>query len=114
MSERIRLTAMTSGPKGIILAISSLEEPLVISRDSVIKHRLVANIVLTLSQVDQLKQESQLHLCDQEAARLLALRPHSVGEIRSKLARKQFPPETIKQVLSNYIGKGLLDRKSVV
>ena len=109
MSERIKLTALKSGPKGIILTISSLEEPLVVSRDSVIKHRLVANIVLTESQVEQLRQESQLHLCDYETARLLALRPHSVGEIRAKLARKQFPSETIRQVVGNYKSKGLLD-----
>lgn len=109
MSDRIKLTALAPGHKGIILTISSLEEPLVVSRDSVIKHRLVANIVLTPSQIEQLRQESQLHLCDFETARLLALRPHSVGEIRAKLTRKQFEAETIKQIINNYKGKGLLD-----
>ena len=109
MSEKIKLTALTSGPKGIILAISSLEERLVVSRDSIIKHRLVANVVLTPSQVEQLQQESHLHLCDFETARLLALRPHSVGEIRAKLTRKQFPAETIKQVVGKYKSMGILD-----
>jgi SOS response regulatory protein OraA/RecX len=59
--------------------------------------------------VVDLVREAALSVCDREVARLLALRPHAVGEVRFKLARKQFEPDIVSATLRKYEQRGLLD-----
>jgi SOS response regulatory protein OraA/RecX len=70
---------------------------------------LKEGIVLTPPQVADLVREAAMAACDREVARLLALRPHAIGEVRLKLQRKQFDPEVIAGIIRKYELKGLLD-----
>jgi regulatory protein len=91
------------------MVLSDREEPLMVDAILVVKHRLKEGIVLTAPQLADLEKEAALASCDREAARLLALRPHSIGEMRLKLGRKQFDPEAIKTTIRKYEQRGLLD-----
>jgi len=73
------------------------------------KHRLKEDIVITPSQLETLRTESELFRCDRTAARMLAAREHSTGEIRTKLARKSFTPDAIRQIVRKYQDRGVLD-----
>lgn len=91
------------------LTISSLEQPLEVTEELVLKYRLKAGIVITAAQLAQLQTEAELAACDREVARLLGMRDHSVGELRLKLARKQFSRTTINETVTRYRQRGMLD-----
>lgn len=75
----------------------------------VAKHRLKEGIVLTAPQTAALEREAAEASCDREVARLLALRPHSIGELRSKLRRRGFEDEPVAAMVKKYRQRGLLD-----
>lgn len=109
MDAHIKIIKLSrSGPR-VKITLSNHDQPLIVSEDTVHRHRLVDGIVITDSQFRQLHRESQIYLCDAETARLLALREHSIGEMRAKLKRKQFDTDVIEETIKSYRRKGLLD-----
>jgi len=109
MSDQIRIDRVKVWAGLYRLEISGLTEPIVISRQLLEKHRLKQGIVITPAQLAQLRDEAELAACDREVARLLAMREHSVGEVRIKLVRKKFADSAIKHVLKDYLDRQLLD-----
>jgi len=89
--------------------ISTLDGPVVVPELVVHRYRLKEGIVITPSQLKILRSESELFRCDQTAARMLAAREHSVGEIRAKLSGKRFSPKMIQQIVKKYKDQGILD-----
>ncbi len=49
--------------------------------------------------------------CREKALKYLAVREHTLGELRQKLTLKQFSPQTIEQVLSSLKEEGLQSDK---
>ncbi len=109
MDERIRILKLTETRGGARLTISGEESPLQVSLDMVHRHRLVEGIVLTEAQVGTLHEEAALFRCDHLAARYLAMRDHSVGELKDKLRRRQFSPQVVASTISKYLENGALD-----
>ena len=109
VSDPIKITAVKPMAGGFRVTVSVLEEPLQISPALYADHRLTEGIVLTQAQLDQLLRAIEVERCDRETARLLALREHTVGEIRQKLRRKGFGSAVIAGVVGKYQSKGLLD-----
>jgi len=93
----------------VAVTVSTLDTPLLLSEESVHKFRLKEGIVITPAQLAALQTESELFRCDREVARLLALREHSIGELRVKLSRKGFAPAAVRRVIQKYKKQGLLD-----
>jgi len=109
MEEKIRILKLSRSASEVSVTISALEDPVVVPEHIVHKHRLKEDIVITPSQLETLRTESELFRCDRTAARMLAAREHSTGEIRTKLVRKSFTPDTIQQVVRKYKDQGVLD-----
>ncbi len=109
MADSIKLEKIIHRGRNVALELSSLAHPLIISEELVHKHRLVEGIVLTPSQVEELVVEAELLRCEETAARLLARRQHSAGELKIKLRQRRFSLETINSTLEKYIHAGLLD-----
>ncbi len=91
------------------LIISTLNESLLVTEESLYQHKLVEGIILTPSQLDILENESQTLKCENEATRLLALREHSIREISFKLKRKKFTREIIEKIIEELKSLGHLD-----
>ena len=109
MEEKIKILKLSRSASEVSVTISALDEPVVVPEHIVHKHRLKEDIVITPSQLEMLRTESELFRCDRTAARMLAAREHSTGEIRTKLVRKSFTPDTIQQVVRKYKDQGVLD-----
>lgn len=109
MTRQIKIIKLGRSGRRVTITLSTLDRPLVVSEETVHRYRLVDGVVLTDSQLKQLQLESELYLCDNESARLLTLREHSIGELRSKLKRKEFSPEIIDDTIKKYRQRGLLD-----
>jgi len=109
MEEKIRIHKLKRSLSETLVTISTLDKPIVIPDHIVHQHRLKEGIVITPSQLKKLRAESEFFLCDRAAARMLAIRGHSVGEIKAKLAQKGFPPETIQRIVRKYKDRGILD-----
>lgn len=75
----------------------------------VVNHKLVANIVLTESQVELIEFEASLFEALSKAKQYLAMRDHSYGELKIKLKKKKFPDDIISQTLSKCKKLGFLD-----
>lgn len=109
MSDRPKIVKLENFGGEISLHISTLDQPLTVVGEVAIKHRLKEGIVLTDSQVDILQNEAEQYRCNQAVVRLLALRSHSEGEVRSKLQRKQFSSDAIQAAIGKCRKQGLLD-----
>ncbi len=109
MDANCKLTKLSRTGGRVTIRISDHDEPILISEEIVHRHRLVEGIMLTASQVEQLKHESELYRCDSLAARLLAGREYSIGELKRKLRLKQFNQPVIEQTLKKYRRDGVLD-----
>lgn len=109
MNDPVRIVRMKERAGVYQIQLSDRSDPIAVDPLIVAKHRLKEGIVLTAPQVQDLVREAALAACDREVARLLALRPHAIGEIRLKLQRKQFEPDAIAQTIRKYEQKGLLD-----
>jgi SOS response regulatory protein OraA/RecX len=105
----IKLLKLIESSKGAELTIHGEEEPFLVSLETVHRRRLVEGVVLTEAQLAALKEESALYQCDRLAARLLAMRDHSVGELRLKLRRRGMPASAVQSVLKKYRDNGALD-----
>lgn len=109
MTQQIRITKLVPLGERYRVEISVLEEPLLIPAEVVHRHVLKADIVLTDSQLEQLRGESELIECDRVVARMLGMREHTVGELKLKLKRKQFGGDAIEKTIKTYRSRGLLD-----
>jgi regulatory protein len=109
MVEDVRLLKLVRRGDQVNLQLTGFDEPLVVGAEVVARYRLVEGIVLTESQVSQLKRDAELGGCEREIGRLLGLRDHSTGEIRRKLKRKLFSTETVEETVRRYRDRGLID-----
>lgn len=109
VTRNIKIVRLTRSGGKVTLDLSESDEPLVVSEEIALRHRLVEGVVITPAQLDQLRRESRFTLCDGEAARLLGQREHSAGELRTKLVRKKFDPEIIQEVIRKYRDRGIVD-----
>lgn len=91
------------------IIISTLSEPLLIPAELFSRYQLRKGTMITAAQLAQLRHESELIECDNQVARLLGVREHSVHEIRVKLIKKKFSPEARREIISRYLRDGLLD-----
>jgi len=109
MSNPIKIIKLYRSGNKVTITLSNLERPLVVSSETVYRYRLTDGVVITYAQLRQLQLESELYLCDDESARLLAMREHSIGELRRKLKRKEFAGGVIEDTIKKYRQRGLLD-----
>lgn len=109
MEERISLTQLRLLGTHAEVELSSHEKPLLIPLEEAHRFRLVEGTVLTPAQVTQLETEAERFAARRETTRLLALRPHSVEELRLKLRKKQFGEEVIGEVIRDFKERGMLD-----
>ncbi len=93
----------------IFLEISSLDKPLQINDETLYEHKLVEGIILTPSQIEILQKESEYIYCENEAARLLSIREHSIRDLILKLKRKKFSRDTIDRVIGEFKSMGHLN-----
>ncbi len=109
MEEKIVLKKVVQKGGRYELTVSTLDEPLVVDAEVIHRYRLVPDIVLTPSQLDQLRAEAELLACDNALSRVLAIREHSVREAELKLQRKGFGPDSVSAVVQKYRRLELLD-----
>ncbi|MBI5268039.1 MAG: RecX family transcriptional regulator [candidate division Zixibacteria bacterium] len=109
MADTVRITGMKERGGVFQISLSDRSDPIPVDPLIVARHRLKEGIVLTSPQVADLVREAELSACDREVARLLALRPHAIGEVRLKLQRKQFASDVVTGIVRKYEQKGLLD-----
>ncbi|MEE8577177.1 MAG: RecX family transcriptional regulator [candidate division Zixibacteria bacterium] len=113
MSELPKILKLEPRGESFSANISTLEDDLIIPAELVIKHRLKAGIVITVAQVDQLREEAARVVCEATAARLLAARAHSAGELRAKLKSRSFSPDNIDSTIKDFRNRALLDDAQV-
>lgn len=109
----VRIARLTGSGGGFRITLSDSDEPFFVEGIVVAKHRLKEGIVITLPQAADLRREAAEGACDRETARLLALRPHSIGELRAKLKRKEHAEVQINAIIKKYRTRGLLDDTQV-
>jgi SOS response regulatory protein OraA/RecX len=109
MSDPVTITKMKPGTGRYFVTLSNRSEPLSISEMLVFQYRLKEGIVITPAQLEQLEIEADLAECDRVAARLLTMREQSIGELRVKLTRRGFRPDSVKGTVKRYVDNGLLD-----
>ena len=109
MSEKIRIIKLVPRASEVTVSISGVDASLVIPIEAVERHRLKEGIVLTPSQLQTLRADAELFSCRRTAARMLAARAHSVGELRSRLAAKRFDSDAVKQTVRRFLDQGVLD-----
>lgn len=109
MDEQIRIEKIVHRGERVLITLSDDKAALSLSEELVHSLRLVQGIVLTPSQLERLRLEAELYRCYQTTARMLALRGHSIGELRQKLIRKSFDRDIISKVVAEYRRRGVLD-----
>ncbi len=109
MEEHIKIEKIVPGGSIYYLTLSGQETPLSVSEELVYKYRLKEGIVITLPQFEKLKAESDRLACDNLVRQFLAGREYSSGELKAKLARRQFPPALIDLTVKKYVAMGLVD-----
>lgn len=109
MSEKIILKKITSSGRKVTISITGLEDDLILSPELIHRFRLVEGVVITPAQLEKLKFESEFYACDSQAARYLALRDYSAGELKTKLYRKNYSTNVIQTVIDRYQKQGIVD-----
>jgi regulatory protein len=109
MEEKIVLQKVVQKGGRYELTVSVLDEPLVVDAEIVHRYRLVPDIVLTPSQLEQLRAAAELLACDNALSRVLAIREHSVREAELKLRRRGFESDVVRAVVQKYRKLELLD-----
>jgi SOS response regulatory protein OraA/RecX len=109
MADTIKIIRLEIGRDRAKLTLSNLDTLLTISLSTVAEHRLVQGVIITESQAAILIAESELFDCDRRAARILAGRDHSVGELKVKLRQRKFSADAIDQTIKKYKQMGALD-----
>jgi len=107
--NQIKLLRIKRKGSRIFLEISSLDKPLQINDETLYEHKLVEGIILTPSQLDILQKESEYIYCENETARLLSIREHSIRDLILKLKRKKISQNTIDRVVKEFKSMGHLN-----
>jgi regulatory protein len=109
MESNIKIISIKFAGGRFFVLFSGRDKGIPISEDLVHRYRLKEGITFTAPQVAQLEHEAELAECERVVVRLLGMREHSIGELRTKLIRRKFDKEAIQTVVNAYIQKGLLD-----
>lgn len=109
MNDQIKLIKLATSPTGVKLTITGEEQVLTVPMEIVHRHRLVEGIVITEAQLNMLREEAELYRCDRQVARLLAMRDHSVGELRAKLHLRKHTGAVMQTTIQKYLDNGSLD-----
>jgi regulatory protein len=109
MTQKITLDKIKLRGSRAVVEISSLDEPLILDIEAAHRHQLTAGTVITPAQVAELEEESARFQCREDATRLLAMRQHSVGELRLKLRRKGHDRAITDDVVRSFKRQGILD-----
>lgn len=109
MTSPVRIEAIRAGDQLYKIRLTGSDNWLTISGSVFHRFRLKEGIVLTEAQVVQLRREGERSACEATANRMLAIREHTVGELRVKLRRKQYGREAIDAVIKSLLQQGLLD-----
>jgi len=109
MNEPVKIVSMKFSGGRWFVKITGRDNAFAVSEELVHRHRLKEGIVLTDPQLAQLETEAELGECDRVVARLLGIREHSIGEIKSKLSRRKFGADAIQTTIRKYVERGLLD-----
>lgn len=107
--KQIRLLKLVEKGSKARLSISAVEDTLDLPLEAIARYSLVEGIILTPSQLDILKAEAELFACHLQAGRMLASRSHSKGSLSTKLRRKGYDEQAIRQTISKYERMGALD-----
>lgn len=108
MADQISVKTIKLGYETARIRLSDGSE-LLIPLDLVRQRNLAAGVALTEAQLPQLQAESERCRCQQQAARLLALRDHSERELHTKLKRRGYKSDTISDIIGRYRRLGTLD-----
>ncbi len=107
--KQIRLLKLVEKGSKARLSISTIETALDLPLEAISRYSLVEGIVLTPSQLEILKAEAEQYECHLQAGRMLAGRSHSKGNLHTKLRRKGYDDQAIKQTIAKYERMGALD-----
>ncbi len=109
MDSNTRINSIKFAAGRFFVLFDGREKAIPVSEDLVHKHRLKEGILVTPPQLAQLEREAELAECERIVVRLLGMREHSIGELKTKLIHRGLGAESIKAVVKAYIDKGLLD-----
>lgn len=109
MEEQIKILSLKPTGTSYRITIKGVPEPLMVPDVVVHQYRLKEGIVLTRSQLDMLQAEADLVRTDQTVARLLGMRDHTVGEIRTKLLQRGLPKDVVDKSVRKHKELGYLD-----
>lgn len=109
MTDQIRLEKVDIRGERAKLRISKLDKPLWLTVQAVHEHRLVDGIVLTASQLAMLQEAAEILAADDSAGRMLAIRAHSIGEIKRKLTLKGYGESAVALAVKKYRSLDLLN-----
>ncbi|MDF1544209.1 MAG: regulatory protein RecX [bacterium] len=109
MAKTAEITELKRTERGVLIRISSLEEPLLLSPSTVINSKLEKGVVVTESQIAIIVREARVYACDRVTLRILARRPHSIGELKTKLWFREYEQDIIDEVIKKRKKQGLLD-----
>ncbi|MBM4174753.1 MAG: regulatory protein RecX [Ignavibacteria bacterium] len=87
----------------------SQSDPILLSIDTYNKFQLSLNQKLSENYLEDIIAYEELNQAKQSALRFLAIRNHSIFELRRKLSQKKFAPETVNKTLESLIHSQLID-----
>lgn len=111
--DDIKIKKIKKSGSIIKVYVAEFEKPIILPECSAIQYNLTIGIMLSKDKFQTLVEESELFTCQREAQRVLAIRNHSVGELRFKLTNKKFPKHHREKVIYDLMEQGLLDDKSL-
>lgn len=100
MTDMIKILKIEPSGKFAKIKVSGVENELFVPDMTVYQNSLVVGVVITDSQLQILIDADELFRCEQKAMYHLAMREHSVGELKTKLRKKQFSDKSINPVVS--------------
>jgi len=108
-ADRLVIEAAEPSSGGIALTVAGEPEPLVLPSDYIRARNLRPGVSLHARQVAELRGEAERFGADRTALRLLAMREHSEGELRTKLRRRGYGHEVIRDTIAKYRRQGAID-----
>jgi len=109
MTDNLRITKMRRTSNGVEISVFGEDASLLISNATVERGSLREGVAVTPAQMTRLRTEDDLLRCDRAAARLLAMRDYSEGDLRTKLLTRGFSQKAVKTALDKYRDLGALD-----
>jgi SOS response regulatory protein OraA/RecX len=91
------------------VTLERTDQPLLVPIELVHRGNLVSGVKLTTAQIEKLVAADELYRCEQTALRLVAMREHSSGELRTKLRKRKFEKSSINAIVAKMIELGAVD-----